>query len=123
MNGFIISDQIVACREGVLALWPGAATPGYFAVLPADQVTLPLRAPWLFWPRIPITVPFRESPITSQKGRGIPPWAGPLLPHRGPHPSNCSLWDLLPLVERRRRFNINDRIKELGMLIPKANDL
>ncbi|XP_042705003.2 transcription factor EB isoform X1 [Chrysemys picta bellii] len=25
--------------------------------------------------------------------------------------------------ERRRRFNINDRIKELGMLIPKANDL
>lgn len=26
-------------------------------------------------------------------------------------------------VERRRRFNINDRIKELGMLIPKANDL
>lgn len=28
-----------------------------------------------------------------------------------------------PAVERRRRFNINDRIKELGMLIPKANDL
>ncbi|XP_042705005.2 transcription factor EB isoform X3 [Chrysemys picta bellii] len=27
------------------------------------------------------------------------------------------------LIERRRRFNINDRIKELGMLIPKANDL
>uniref|UniRef100_A0A8B9FJS2 Transcription factor EB n=1 Tax=Amazona collaria TaxID=241587 RepID=A0A8B9FJS2_9PSIT len=26
-------------------------------------------------------------------------------------------------IERRRRFNINDRIKELGMLIPKANDL
>lgn len=31
--------------------------------------------------------------------------------------------NVLPLVERRRRFNINDRIKELGMLIPKANDL
>lgn len=30
---------------------------------------------------------------------------------------------LSPAVERRRRFNINDRIKELGMLIPKANDL
>uniref|UniRef100_UPI00398EBF63 microphthalmia-associated transcription factor-like isoform X3 n=1 Tax=Pristiophorus japonicus TaxID=55135 RepID=UPI00398EBF63 len=28
---------------------------------------------------------------------------------------------LLP-VERRRRFNINDRIKELGTLIPKSND-
>lgn len=27
------------------------------------------------------------------------------------------------VVERRRRFNINDRIKELGMLIPKAGDL
>lgn len=26
------------------------------------------------------------------------------------------------LVERRRRFNINDRIKELGTLIPKSND-
>nr|XP_014347676.1 PREDICTED: transcription factor EB isoform X2 [Latimeria chalumnae] len=26
-------------------------------------------------------------------------------------------------VERRRRFNINDRIKELGTLIPKVNDL
>ncbi|XP_077582682.1 LOW QUALITY PROTEIN: microphthalmia-associated transcription factor-like [Stigmatopora nigra] len=26
------------------------------------------------------------------------------------------------LIERRRRFNINDRIKELGNLIPKSND-
>ncbi|KAG7260683.1 hypothetical protein CRUP_017389 [Coryphaenoides rupestris] len=26
-------------------------------------------------------------------------------------------------VERRRRFNINDRIKELGTMIPKTNDL
>ena len=26
------------------------------------------------------------------------------------------------LVERRRRFNINDRIKELGTLLPKANE-
>lgn len=25
-------------------------------------------------------------------------------------------------VERRRRFNINDRIKELGTLIPKSSD-
>lgn len=25
-------------------------------------------------------------------------------------------------VERRRRFNINDRIKELGTLLPKNND-
>lgn len=29
---------------------------------------------------------------------------------------------LLSLVERRRRFNINDRIKELGTLLPKNND-
>lgn len=26
------------------------------------------------------------------------------------------------IVERRRRFNINDRIKELGTLLPKNND-
>lgn len=26
------------------------------------------------------------------------------------------------LVERRRRFNINDRIKELGVLLPKSNE-
>uniref|UniRef100_A0A8C5HYQ1 Microphthalmia-associated transcription factor-like n=1 Tax=Gouania willdenowi TaxID=441366 RepID=A0A8C5HYQ1_GOUWI len=26
------------------------------------------------------------------------------------------------LIERRRRFNINDRIKELGTLIPRSND-
>ena len=26
------------------------------------------------------------------------------------------------LVERRRRFNINDRIKELGTLLPKNNE-
>ncbi|RXN06542.1 transcription factor EB-like isoform X1 [Labeo rohita] len=26
-------------------------------------------------------------------------------------------------IERRRRFNINDRIKELGTMIPKTNDL
>lgn len=38
----------------------------------------------------------------------LPPHFHPLLSHA---------------VERRRRFNINDRIKELGMLIPKANDL
>lgn len=31
-----------------------------------------------------------------------------------------SVWQFL--VERRRRFNINDRIKELGTLIPKSND-
>lgn len=29
---------------------------------------------------------------------------------------NCAI------VERRRRFNINDRIKELGTLLPKNND-
>ncbi|XP_056292893.1 transcription factor EB isoform X2 [Pseudoliparis swirei] len=27
------------------------------------------------------------------------------------------------LIERRRRFNINDRIKELGTMIPKTNDI
>lgn len=42
-----------------------------------------------------------------------------------------SSWDITPYitskfclipVERRRRFNINDRIKELGTLLPKTND-
>ena len=30
--------------------------------------------------------------------------------------------DKLPPVERRRRFNINDRIKELGTLLPTQNE-
>lgn len=29
---------------------------------------------------------------------------------------------MIYLVERRRRFNINDRIKELGTLLPKNNE-
>ena len=29
---------------------------------------------------------------------------------------------LFSSVERRRRFNINDRIKELGTLLPKSNE-
>ena len=29
---------------------------------------------------------------------------------------------MLLTVERRRRFNINDRIKELGTLLPKNNE-
>jgi hypothetical protein len=38
------------------------------------------------------------------------------------------IWNFLKkyffsLVERRRRFNINDRIKELGTLLPKGTDL
>lgn len=32
------------------------------------------------------------------------------------------LFPFYSVVERRRRFNINDRIKELGTLIPKSND-
>lgn len=33
-----------------------------------------------------------------------------------------SLYSILFSVERRRRFNINDRIKELGTLLPKNNE-
>ena len=33
-----------------------------------------------------------------------------------------SLLMFLLLVERRRRFNINDRIKELGTLLPTQNE-
>lgn len=35
---------------------------------------------------------------------------------------NLSLRSLIISVERRRRFNINDRIKELGTLLPKSNE-
>lgn len=35
---------------------------------------------------------------------------------------DCNLSRISFLVERRRRFNINDRIKELGDLLPKTND-
>lgn len=33
-----------------------------------------------------------------------------------------SFFSICILVERRRRFNINDRIKELGTLLPKTNE-
>jgi hypothetical protein len=32
-----------------------------------------------------------------------------------------SVWFFVA-VERRRKFNINDRIKELGTLLPKSTD-
>lgn len=34
----------------------------------------------------------------------------------------CLICFLFVSVERRRRFNINDRIKELGTLLPKTNE-
>lgn len=148
-EGTALSQQIVSFRAWSLGTlgkefqpwWLGDFCPGSFAVLTADR--------W-FRPGAPHShsSPFCGSLITSQRGQGTPPRAGPspvgassssvghsLLPRGakapspgwpspvGPHPRNRSLWDLFPLVERRRRFNINDRIKELGMLIPKANDL
>ena len=36
--------------------------------------------------------------------------------------NNVLNWFVHFLVERRRRFNINDRIKELGTLLPKQQD-
>ncbi|GBP04740.1 Transcription factor EB [Eumeta japonica] len=36
--------------------------------------------------------------------------------------ASISLIEYFVVVERRRRFNINDRIKELGTLLPKNND-
>lgn len=38
------------------------------------------------------------------------------------HSWNLSGKSLIVSVERRRRFNINDRIKELGTLLPKSNE-
>ena len=35
---------------------------------------------------------------------------------------NYHFYQTFILVERRRRYNINDRIKELGTLLPKEND-
>ena len=35
---------------------------------------------------------------------------------------NSHFYQTFILVERRRRYNINDRIKELGTLLPKEND-
>lgn len=35
---------------------------------------------------------------------------------------SCITFTTITIVERRRRFNINDRIKELGTLLPKNND-
>ena len=36
--------------------------------------------------------------------------------------SHTHFFYLSILVERRRRYNINDRIKELGQLIPRSGD-
>uniref|UniRef100_A0A8D3BZL3 Melanocyte inducing transcription factor n=1 Tax=Scophthalmus maximus TaxID=52904 RepID=A0A8D3BZL3_SCOMX len=36
--------------------------------------------------------------------------------------SASTFFNVSTILERRRRFNINDRIKELGTLIPKSND-
>ena len=35
---------------------------------------------------------------------------------------NSHFYQTFILVERRRRYNINDRIKELGTLLPKESD-
>lgn len=51
-----------------------------------------------------------------------------LVSSKGRHEKNAWMQSYLIilidlfLVERRRRFNINDRIKELGTLLPKNND-
>lgn len=79
----------------------------------------------LLWsqPSHTVEIPFRWSPSTSQKVKGTPPWAEPFSPAGVLMSLIAPSGIFLPVVERRRRFNINDRIKELGMLIPKANDL
>uniref|UniRef100_H3AEP1 Transcription factor binding to IGHM enhancer 3b n=1 Tax=Latimeria chalumnae TaxID=7897 RepID=H3AEP1_LATCH len=44
---------------------------------------------------------------------------GSVIQHQS---KQCKLYLFHIIVERRRRFNINDRIKELGTLIPKSSD-
>ncbi|XP_042198153.1 transcription factor EB isoform X2 [Callorhinchus milii] len=86
---------------------------------------------------LPNTLPLASSTLEVFEGQGL---AGPVL---GVTSSSCPAniavkkemsearalakerqkKDNHNLIERRRRFNINDRIKELGMMIPKSNDL
>lgn len=82
---------------------PQAALPGLSALVPT-----------LSYHRNPIPLVTQYFPEVQR--HPFSP-AGVLMPLIGPSGI------FLPVVERRRRFNINDRIKELGMLIPKANDL
>ncbi|XP_078098103.1 transcription factor EB isoform X2 [Mustelus asterias] len=81
----------------------------------------------------PNTLPLSTSHLEVYSGHGIP------APTSTSCPANIAIKremsearalakerqkkDNHNLIERRRRFNINDRIKELGLLIPKSNDL
>lgn len=87
---------------------PQAALPGLSALVPT-----------LSHHRNPIPLVTQYFP----EGQRHPPWAEPFSPAGVLMPLIAPSGIFLPVVERRRRFNINDRIKELGMLIPKANDL
>nr|XP_015198083.1 PREDICTED: transcription factor EB isoform X2 [Lepisosteus oculatus] len=87
--------------------------------------------------QMPNTLPLSSSHLEGYSGPGI---AGPAIAMTSNScPANLTIKremsevhalakerqkkDNHNLIERRRRFNINDRIKELGTMIPKTNDL
>ncbi|KAF5922674.1 hypothetical protein HPG69_008048 [Diceros bicornis minor] len=65
------------------------------------------------------TLPVSGNLIDLYGNQGLPP---PGLTISNSCPANLPNIKRELTVERRRRFNINDRIKELGTLIPKSND-
>uniref|UniRef100_A0ABK0LB89 Melanocyte inducing transcription factor n=1 Tax=Rattus norvegicus TaxID=10116 RepID=A0ABK0LB89_RAT len=65
------------------------------------------------------TLPVSGNLIDLYSNQGLPP---PGLTISNSCPANLPNIKRELTVERRRRFNINDRIKELGTLIPKSND-
>ncbi|KAF4024050.1 hypothetical protein G4228_015757 [Cervus hanglu yarkandensis] len=64
-------------------------------------------------------LPVSGNLIDLYGNQGLPP---PGLTISNSCPANLPNIKRELTVERRRRFNINDRIKELGTLIPKSND-
>ncbi|KAM6470978.1 microphthalmia-associated transcription factor isoform 10-T10 [Liasis olivaceus] len=65
------------------------------------------------------TLPVSGNLVDLYGNQGLPP---PGLNISNSCPANLPNIKRELTVERRRRFNINDRIKELGTLIPKSND-
>ncbi|KAG9353299.1 hypothetical protein JZ751_017875 [Albula glossodonta] len=65
------------------------------------------------------TLPVSANLLDMYSNQGLPP---PGLTISNSCPANLTNIKREFSVERRRRFNINDRIKELGTLIPKSND-
>ncbi|XP_053908197.1 GRIP1-associated protein 1-like isoform X2 [Cuculus canorus] len=112
------SGPLPALSRGFQApFWGGGHGDTPFSLSPHRRPTL--HPPWRFLP--PPEAAAVLAPLscpTSRPSSQVGAWeseAKALLKERQKKDNHN-------LIERRRRFNINDRIKELGTLIPKSSD-